>query len=185
MTTSNKTQWRSGSDPASGFLVAVAGLAVVVGWVSEWAQGVAAPWLLFPLAQGAVLALGIGAIARWRGVGRPRWLLPLAALTALAACAIQHHAAFLRANRRDAPRDDSAARLAFPEHGSRLAPAGLYDFLNRQAAVGRPLPAGLLARGGWAWASWAVDASIVAAATVLGVRWSASASPVAAPPQYP
>lgn len=155
------------------FLFAGAGLALGVGLLSEAVQHMAAPWLLFPAAQGALLAAGLVAVGRKAAVGRPRWLLPVAAAAALGACAIQHQTAHLRAARTTAGAPDNAARLAFPEHMSRVTPIGLRSFLSRQAAAGRPLPGGLVARGGWAWASWALDGAIAALAAMAGVHLAA------------
>jgi len=71
----------------------------------------------------------------------------------------------------DAPRSGNLAMIteAFPDvaerHGT-APPDGFEDFLTRMARQGRRLPIGLTAQGGWAWATWGLDAAILNAAAV-------------------
>lgn len=173
--------------PSSGrtglFLCGAVAAALALGVVADFTQQIAAPWLLFPLAQGASLAAALVGNMRLAGVVRPRWLVAVAVGAALLSCGFQHQAAYLRATRSDATESDNhAARLAFPEHESRITPNGLSSFLDRQASAGRPLPGGIVARGAWAWASWALDAGLVIVGTLAGVRLIAGSGSVVETP---
>lgn len=161
------------------FLCGAVVAAFALGVVADFTQQIAAPWLLFPLAQGASLAAALVGCMRLARVVRSRWLVAVAVGAALLACGFQHQAAYLRAMHGGATESDNhAARLAFPEHESRITPKGLRSFLERQAAAGRPLPGGIVARGPWAWASWALDAALVIVGTLASIRLVAGSGSV-------
>jgi hypothetical protein len=61
---------------------------------------------------------------------------------------------------------------AFPDVAERhpgSTPDGFWDFLRRMAAAGRPMPFGWTARGAMAWASWGLDAALLASAAIVTI----------------
>lgn len=159
---------RAAGLPNVKFAAAAAGGAAAVGIMAESLQHVAAPWLLFPALHGLLMGAFVSGCCKLFGLERLRWPATTVALAALASCGVQHQTAFWRSRQVQATSPESdLARQAFPAERLRLAPQNVVQFLRGQAQLGRPLPGGWRARGGWAWASWALDAGVAAAVAAI------------------
>jgi hypothetical protein len=157
---------------AAAWLIVVLLAAAAVTWIGVQVASVRAPWLFFPLAVGVALgAIAGGAALAMQLKHRPT--LWLGTLAASAAVVVGMHFLAYRASL-DAPASGDLAMItaAFPDvaerHGA-APPAGFADFLSRMATQGRQLPINVNAQGGWAWATWGLDAAILGAAAILTV----------------
>ena len=167
---------------------------VATAWFAAQLQQAWSPWLVFPLVTGLVLGVALVEWVRLIHAGH-RWTIVAATLLAAAALtAGQHYFSFraiLRATREKAPSLEKA-RLLFPENSlqSPLPPRSFGPFLRLQAGRGRTIGR-FVARGGLAWASWALDGLLSAAAALAvvglwirrpyrnlnqGLPWTSSAS---------
>jgi hypothetical protein len=157
---------------AFAWLIVALFAAAAVAWIGAQVASVRAPWLFFPLAVGVAL----GAIAGGTALAmqlKHRPTLWFGTLMASAVIVVGMHFLAYRASL-DAPRSGNLAMIneAFPDvaerHGT-APPAGFTDFLTRMAQQGRQLPIGINAQGGWAWATWGLDAAILSVAAILTV----------------
>jgi len=152
-------------------------LGLLVGWAAMAVQTDLgfAPLLLFPLLTGLVLgATGVG-LMRVLGVGNRRTILLGIVLASGVAVAAEHYIGY-RTARRAIREDDPKIQTAKAAFGDQLkgripvVPEGLIDFLDQQAAVGRPLLGEYVARGVAAWLTWAADGLLMlATALVLAI----------------
>lgn len=150
--------------PATLYFAGVLLVTVLVGFVAAQIAHVRAPWLVFPLAVGAVLGFLAGKFAELVSFGHRPTILFVAAFAGIAVVGTMHYLEF-RAYLA-APRSAQFELIAkaFPdvaESHPGAAPAGFWDFLGRMAIAGRAMPLGWTAKGAWAWASWALDALLV------------------------
>jgi hypothetical protein len=144
-----------------------------MAWLAAALQQLRSPWLVFPLVTGLALgAVLVGWVRLVQAGHRPT----VVAVTLLAAAALtvgQHYFSFraiLPTTRQKKPELEKA-RLLFAENSwesSPFPPPSFGRFLRWQAARGRPIGR-FAARGGWAWASWALDGLLVAAAALAVV----------------
>lgn len=147
---------------------------VALAWLAVLAERHFAPWLIFPLVCGAVIGVGAVVVMRIAGLGH-RGSIRLGSLLAAAVfVGGQHHFHFRVAQQLELARQAEGralatkAQAAFPQLAERLGPApprSLAEYLERQAAAGRTLVGNWGARGPWAWASWGLDAALVALGT--------------------
>ncbi len=157
---------------ALAWLIVALVAAAAVAWIGAQVASVRAPWLFFPLAVGVALgAIAGGAALAMHLKHRPT--LWFGALASSAVVVVGMHFLAYRASL-DTPRSGNLAMIteAFPDVAERhgTAPsAGFSDFLTRMAQQGRQLPIGIIARGGWAWATWGLDAAILSAAAIATV----------------
>lgn len=147
---------------------------VALAWLSVLAERHFAPWLLFSLACGAIIGLGAIVAMRIAGLGH-RGSIRAGSLLAVAVfVGGQHHFHYRVAQQLETARQaenralQTKAQGAFPQLAERLGPdppRSLAEYIKRQAAAGRPLVGDWVARGPWAWASWGLDAALVAIGT--------------------
>jgi len=130
-----------------------------------------APLVFFPLLTGVVLgATGVGLVRLCQMGNRPTALLGTV-LAAAVTVVGQHYIGYREACREERQQAETyrKAERAFPDllKGRIPAPpAGLLDFLRSQAAQGRPILAGHVARGWLAWLTWSCDAFLLLAASL-------------------
>ena len=148
-----------------------------MGWLAAQLQQSYSPWLVFPIVIG--LALGaalVGWLRRVQVAHRPT-IVVVTLLAAAALTAGQHYFSFraiLRTTRQNRPELEKARRLFSKGswEGGPIMPSSFGPFLRWQAARGRPIGR-FVARGALAWASWALDGLLLAAAALAVVgRWS-------------
>jgi hypothetical protein len=144
-----------------------------MAWLAAALQSLWSPWLVLPLLTGLVLGAALVGWVRLVQAGH-RPTIVAATLLAVAALTVgQHYFSFraiLRATRQKTPEMEKA-RLLFPAaswENSPLPPQRFGRFLRWQATRGRPIGR-LVARGGWAWASWALDGLLLAASALAVV----------------
>jgi hypothetical protein len=142
------------------------------GRAAAWVEHVRAPLLVYPAVVGGAIGLALVAVMRLANIGHRPTLVSGAALAALAAVAGQHYfpyrdylqerAAFL-AQKRDSGLPEMLLST-LPEAAPSFA-----GYMRGQADRGRPIAAGLSLRGPAAWASWALDGTLLLAATAAVV----------------
>jgi hypothetical protein len=163
--------------------------AAAVAWIASSLERYTAPFLVFPVATGIALGVGIIALARWNLIETRRMLLLGTMLATCAAVVGQHYFAYLHAEQelRTAVERRSQALARFPGLAAQMtspAPSSFLDFLDRAADAGRQLPGGMVAYGPGAWLSWFGDGLLVFAGA-LGVVWmstTSTARPLDEPP---
>lgn len=158
--------------PTAGGVAAL--LAEVIQNDLHWA-----PLLLFPMFIGVILGGMLVAVARLVQAGHRPTLLFGAVAAAATAVVGQHFLAYW--NLREPTKTDNAyvrAQAAFPDLAERLdnRPKNWNEFITRSVQQGRPLVGTWVARGGWVWASWALDA-VLLLGCVLAVVLPASRMP--------
>lgn len=145
-----------------------------VAWLAAWAGQHRAPLVLFPLLVGGVLGATLVGLMRLVQVGHRPTVLLGTLLAAAVAVAGQHYAAYGQA-RASLEKDVATFRLAKKAFGNQVlghmpaAPEGIGDYLREEAARGRPLWGDRVARGAAAWATWAADGLLLAAAALAVV----------------
>jgi hypothetical protein len=158
---------------AQAALAVAGGLAIggAMGWLAAQLEQLRSPWLLFPLATGLALGAALVRWLRWVRADRGPMVFVVTVCAVAAMTVGQHYFSFraiLRANPQNAAALEKA-RLLFPENSlqSPLPPRSFGLFLRWQAGRGRPIGR-FVARGGLAWASWALD-GLLSAATAFAV----------------
>jgi len=153
---------------AIGWLFAAAVIAVGLGLASARVQQSFAPLGLYPVLLGLALGAALVAALRFTQFGNRRWATVGAVVAAAVLMVAQFYGSYrlyvaaLEAKSPATMGRIPLERLQPPEH--------LGAYLRQQAAHGRPLFAGLTARGGWAWATWATDWALCAVAAAVAVR---------------
>jgi hypothetical protein len=129
-----------------------------------------APWLLFPVLLGVVLGICLTWLLRWCECGhRPTAIIGaiLAALLLVGAQHLWHYQRHFDAM--------AARKQQILQHGAKFAqiagnlapvPPTFREFLDQEAARGRPLWPGRVVRGWGAWASWGLDGLLLGTAAV-------------------
>ena len=153
---------------AIAWLAAAAVIAVGLGLASALLQQYFAPLGLYPVLLGIVLGAGLVAALRPTQFGSRRWAMAGAVAAAAVLIAAQFYGSYrLYVAAVEAKAPAGVGQLPL----ERLqAPDNLLAYLRQQARYGRPLFAGITARGGWAWATWVADWALVAAAAAVVVR---------------
>ena len=136
-----------------------------------------APLVFFPLLVGVFLGLLLVSLMRFAQVAHRPTVIGGVLLAVLATVAMQHYMPYWHATRlaRTNGRQLDIVQQAFPDQAQRLAeaaadrPTGFLDYMHREAARGRPLLRNVVARGGFAWLTWAVDGLLVLAAALAVV----------------
>ena len=130
-------------------------------------EHVRAPWLIFSLALGCGLGLTLVLLMRLAEIGHRPILVVGGVFGSLVAVAGQHYFSY---------QDYLKARATFFEQQRTfLVPEELThektfaEYMRAQAAIGRPIAAGLSLRGPAAWASWAIDGLLVLTSAVVVV----------------
>lgn len=135
-------------------------------WIANQVQAGFAPWLLFPVLLGVFSGLTLVGLVRFTQFGNRRAILIAVLLAAAVAALGQHYLAYL--SRYDSVMP-SAGGIDANEDFSRLArefkPA-FHEYLAAHARHGRPLFNGYVAKGWFAWLTWAIDAALVLLAAV-------------------
>lgn len=153
---------------ALAWLAAAAAIALGLGFLAAVVQEHFAPLWLFPVLQGIALGAGLVLALRATQFGGRR----LAITVAAGAAALMFAAQFYGSYRRYAAAVEAKAPQGFALPHERLRPPqDMVDYLRQQARAGRPLLAGITARGGWVWATWAFDVALAAGTAALAVRW--------------
>ena len=151
-------------------------LCVVHGTATAWlAYGVQkhfAPLGLFPVLVGLGIGVTLAGLMRVVQVANTRTIL-LGAVVASSLAVVGQHYFSYREQRETAIRQAAQFRLAAQAHpglvqGTPPQPAsGLFEYLRWQALRGRPIWGDVIARGGMAWASWAVDGILILVAALF------------------
>lgn len=142
-------------------------LGIFVAWAAVIALGYFAPLVVFPILVGVVLGGGATALLRLLHVGHRPTIL-LGGLLALGLMIVgehyftyrQTHAAYQQAQEkrlRD-PESLSMLQVALPDS---VPPSNFGMYLQWQAQQGRPIGR-YTVKGGWVWASWGLDAVLIA-----------------------
>lgn len=153
---------------AIAWFAAATAIAVGLGLASALVQQYFAPLGLYPVLVGLVLGVALVAALRLTQFGNRRWAI----VGTVAAAAVLMVAQFYGSYRLYV----AAVEAKAPPSMSRLPldrlqpPDNLWAYLRQQAQHGRPLFAGLTARGGWAWATWVCDWVLAAGAALVAVR---------------
>lgn len=143
-----------------------------VAWLAYGLQKHYAPLVLFPILVGVGLGVTLAGLMRLVQVAN-RSTIVLGTVVACAAAVIGQHYFSYREQRETAMRQAAQFRMAAQAHpdliqGSPPQPAsGLVEYLRWQAVRGRPIVGKKIARGGLAWASWALDAALIFVSTLL------------------
>jgi hypothetical protein len=146
---------------------------VALAWLAAQVQQLRAPWLVFPLATGLVLGATLVGWVRLAQVGHRPTLVAVTLLAAATLIVGQHYFSFrviLQTTQQKSPAMEKT-RLLFAGSSweeSPLAPLRFGPFLRWQAARGRRIGR-FVARGGLAWASWALDGVLLATAALAVV----------------
>lgn len=153
-----------------------AALAAGLAWIAVAVQAYFAPLGVFPLIVGSLLGLGIGGLLRVLQAGHRGTAWLAAALAVAVLVAGEHYISY----RFEVQRQAELVRKAQREHPALframgdVGPRSFLGYLQDEARGGRPLAGKVVARGGWAWATWALDALLTALATgavlLLGLR---------------
>lgn len=123
-----------------------------------------APLVLFPLLVGVFLGLLLVSLMRFTQVAHRATIISGALLAMLATVGMQHYMAYWH-SAHVARRSVEKFPLAAPMADRLLGPSvGFRGYMQQEAARGRPLLRGVVARDGMAWLSWAVDGLLVLAA---------------------
>jgi len=140
---------------------------LVWGWMAEVAQRYFAPMILFPLLLGALAGLSVVGLVRFAQLGHRPTTLLAAVLAATVAGASQHYFGYLAAyswtgslvptGTAAGPDLSALAEQVRPTFG---------QYVQAQARRGRPLLGDYVARGSWAWLSWAIDVLLEVAGAV-------------------
>jgi hypothetical protein len=144
-----------------------------MAWLAAQLQQLRSPWLVFPLVMGLALGAALVGLAGLVQVGHRPTVVAVTLLSAAALTVGQHYFSYratLRATRQKAPELEKA-RLLFPKNSweeSPVPPPSFGRFLRWQAARGRPIGR-FVARGGLAWASWALDGLLLVAGALAVV----------------
>jgi hypothetical protein len=137
-------------------------VAMAVACVSSVAEGFFAPPIIFPLLVGTGLGAVLVAIMRIGQIGhRPSIIAGLLLATAVVVPG-QHYLSYRSTRQAILANQEKldAIRQAFPDQAETRLPVlseNFADFMQREAARGRPLPGKRVARGVFAWISWGFD----------------------------
>ncbi|MBX3414488.1 MAG: hypothetical protein KF708_17510 [Pirellulales bacterium] len=164
--------------------------AVAVAWLACSLERHTAPFLVFPLAVGLALGVGVVALAKWCQIERRNVLLTGALMAATITVVGQHYFAYWHAREtlQQAAERRVEALAKFPGLATQVtsrAPESFVDFLASEARRGREMPGSTVAIGVGVWLSWLVDALLVASGAALLV-WIASTNsprPLDEPPR--
>lgn len=143
-----------------------------VAWLAYGVQKHFAPLGLFPVLVGLGLGVTLAGLLRLTQVAGLRTVL-LGTVVAVAAAVVGQHYFSFQEQRESAERQAAQFRMAVQAHpdlvrGTPPKPAsGVVEYLRWQALRGRPIVGKTVARGGWAWGSWALDGCLTLAASLL------------------
>jgi hypothetical protein len=143
-----------------------------VAWLAFGLQKHFAPLVLFPALVGATLGVTLVGLMRLVQVAGRTTVLVGAIVACFATVYGQHYFSYLQ-QRETALEQAAQFRMAARLHpdmvqGTPPEPAsGVVEFLRWQAIRGRPIMASVVARGPWAWASWALDGTVTLLAVLL------------------
>lgn len=158
--------------------------AVAVAYLAAVLERSFAPFLLFPLAVGVALGVGVAALAHWCGVDERRVLVAGTVCVVLVAAVGQHYFAYRHFADEAARRAKALSEYSgLAEQFGQSEPQSFAEFLAAAADRGRLLPGGYRARGAAAWLSWLCDALLVLAGA-LGVVWAASRRKARSPARH-
>ncbi|MGA2034120.1 MAG: hypothetical protein ABSG68_17900 [Thermoguttaceae bacterium] len=156
------------------WLPASALLGCLAAWVAMEAQRLFAPLLLFPILVGVGLGALLVGLMRVAQVGHRRSILCGTVLAGVTAILLQHYISFckVRSALRDRVMEGArAANSGLPpstELADKVA-GGFLDYMQEQAARGRPISPHYSARGWLAWLSWGLDGLLTLAAAIAMV----------------
>jgi len=145
----------------------------LLAWAAVWAQRYWAPLLVFPLVAGLIAGATLVSLARLTQTANRTTLLAGAALSMLTVTVGQHYLCY-RAYRADLQEQALTFLIAQQRSPDLLrgegpmVPESFLQYLQWQAACGRNIGP-YLARGPMAWATWALDGVLLAAAGVAVV----------------
>jgi hypothetical protein len=143
-------------------------------WLAFGVQKHFSPLGLFPVVVGLLLGVTLAGLMRLVHVGG-RGTLVCGTIVAWAAAVFGQHYFSYQEQRETAERQAAQFRMAAQAHpdlvrGTPPKPAsGVFDYLRWQAIRGRPIIGKTVARGPWAWASWAFDGCLTLLAALLVV----------------
>lgn len=138
-----------------------------VGWIATLTAVRFAPLVVFPLAVGGVLGVVLVGVSRCLQNDHRQTAVAAAVAAALVAVGAQHYFSYRDTVREIAEsKTINDAKAVFADLMQERLPSGPLDYLRKQAAIGRPMPFGYVARGPMAWLSWAVDGLLLIAGTM-------------------
>lgn len=151
------------------------GHGLALAWVAVIAGEYFAPLLLFPLLVGVVTGATAVGLVRLCQIGNRTTILAGTVLAALVAIAGQHYVKYRVAQQAAAKELETfqKAQSRFPDlvRGFPSPPAANFaQYMSWQAAHGREIAYGYVARGWMAWLSWAVDGLLVLASSLALAR---------------
>jgi hypothetical protein len=135
---------------------------LVWAWMAEVAQAYFAPLILFPVLLGAFVGVSVVGLVRFAQVGHRPTIVLAAVLAALVAGLGQHGVSYLSAYywKSQSVPSSNVAGLDVSMLMREMRPS-FGQFMQAQARQGRPLMGDVVAQGGAAWLSWAIDAMLV------------------------
>ena len=143
---------------------------LAIGWIATQVGMRFAPLVIFPLIVGVALGACLVGMTRLLQTSHRATVFSAALLSALIAVGSQHYFSYLDANRRmEESQLTQKAQAAFAEIMRDRLPGGPLNYLRRQAALGRPMLFGWVARGPMVWLSWLVDGLLVFAGAMTVV----------------
>ncbi len=143
-----------------------------IAWLAFGIQKYFAPLGIFPLLVGLFLGMTLAGLMRVVQVAGTRTIL-LGTVVASAAAVLGQHYISFQEQRETAMRQAAQFRIAAQAHpdlvrGTPPKPAsGVFEYLRWQALRGRPIAGDTVARGAWAWASWAFDGCLTLLVALL------------------
>ncbi len=143
-----------------------------MAWLAFGIQKHFAPLGVFPLLVGLGIGVTLAGLMRLLQVASRRTILLGTVVATVAAVLGQHYFSF-QEQRETATRQAAQFRIAAQAHpelvrGTPPKPAtGVFEYLRWQALRGRPITGDTVARGAWAWASWAGDGCLTLLAALL------------------
>ncbi len=143
-------------------------------WLAFGIQKRFAPLGLFPILLGLAMGITLAGLMRLVHVAGRSTIVAGTVVAVTVAVFGQHYFSY-QEQRQEAERQAAQFRMAARAHpdivrGAPPVPAnGAFEFLRWQAIRGRPITGTIVARGGWAWASWALDGGLVLLAALLVV----------------
>lgn len=140
-------------------------LGVLAAWAAVDAQMYFAPLFIFPLLVGIGLGAFLVLLMRAGQVGHRPTIVLGTLLAALAATFGQHYFGYLLADSRSHSSNETIERAKAALH---LQPSSFREFMEQQAARGRPVLNLFVARDGGAWTLWTIEGMLTLAGA-LGV----------------
>jgi hypothetical protein len=168
------SRWHTAAAAAWVPWVLVSGAAI--GWLSVQVQPYFAPFVVFPLLLGLLLAMALISGLRVLSLAHAPTVYAGLLLAIALLVGGQHYWSYRAARdaRNGTKADLEKARRAFPNMADQLVappPEGMIDYLRAEAARGRDL-FGYRVRGALLWSWWGVESVLAVIAAVFPIHWA-------------